>query len=124
MDREQRVADVVRTLEHVLQFERLELRRDGVRFLLELALQGEIQSRFGLEQLVELAGLLHALVQCVVGLEPALERLDFLDHLSRPCLIRPHGAFRHGVFQLAQPLRLPFYVKGNSVARRDDIAGR
>jgi hypothetical protein len=111
-------------LEHVLKLECLELRRDGVRFLLELALQGEIQSRLRLEQLVELAGLLHALAQRVVGLEPALEGLHLLDYLPRPRLVGPHGAFRHGVLELAQPLGLSFYVKGSSAARRDGVAGR
>jgi len=51
MDRQQRVARVVGALEHVLEFERLELRRNPLRLLLELALQLQVHMRLGVGQL-------------------------------------------------------------------------
>src|SRR5881296_351139 len=123
MDREQRIAQVVGALEHVLELERLELGGDGVGLLLQLPLHREVYVGLRLEQLVELARLVDALAERVVWLEPALERLGLLDHLASPLLVRPDGPFRHGVLHLAQPLALPRYVKGSSAARRDGGPG-
>src|SRR6266571_8862651 len=115
VDREQRVAGVVGPPQHVLQLERLELGSELLGLAVELVRQTVVA--VGLGQLAQGLRVVQPLAQRVVGLEPALQLLHLLDHLPRPPLVGPDAAFRHGVLQLAQPLGLPFYVKGSSAAR-------
>ena len=113
MDREQGVPRIIGALQHVLQLERLETGGDLLRLRLERALEREIDVGFGLEQLVQLAPLVHALPQRVIGLEPTLQRLDLGDGLPRPVGVGPEGAPRHDSLQLGQPGRLSIDVKGS-----------
>jgi len=111
MDGEQRVARIVGTLQHVLHLERLEPPGDFVRLRLERALHGEIDVGLGFEKLVELARLIHALTQRVVGLEPTFQRFDFGDRRAGTFGVGPERSFRHFLLELREPRGLPVDVK-------------
>ncbi len=88
MNGEQRIARIIRSLQHGLHLERLEPAGDFICLGLERALHGEIDVGFGFQQLVELSALIHPLAQRVVRLEPPFQRFDFGDG--------PAGALRVG----------------------------
>ncbi len=117
MDGQQRVARVVGALEHVLELERLELRRDPLGLLLELTLQLQVHVRLGVGQLGELPRLVEPLAQRLVGLHPALQPLDFLHDLARPLGVGPQAGVGHGALQLPEPRELGIQVKESSAAR-------
>jgi len=75
VDRQERVAHVVGTLEHVLHLERLEPAGDLIRLRLERSLHGKIYVGIGFEQLGQLAPFIHPLAQGVIGLEPPFSAL-------------------------------------------------
>src|SRR6266576_3223382 len=66
MNGEQRIARIIRSLQHGLHLERLKPAGDFICLGLERALQGEIDVGFGFQQLVELSALIHPLAQRVV----------------------------------------------------------
>jgi len=111
MDREQCVAGVIGTPEHVLHLERLEPAGDLLRLGFERALQGKIDVGFGFEQIVEFAALVHALAQRVVRLEPTLQGFDFGDRGAGTLGVGPERAFRHFLLELREAGGLPFDVK-------------
>ena len=114
MNREQRVARVVGTPQHVLHLERLETAGDLLRLRLERTLQGEIDVGFGFQQIIQLAALIHALAQRMVGLEPPLQRFDFGDSLAGALGIGPQRAVGHFLLKLRETRGLPVDVKENS----------
>ena len=114
VDRQQRVADIIGTLQQVLQLERFELSRDRGRLRLEPALHFEVHMGVRLHELGQLAPLVHTLAQRVIGLEPALQSLGLLDDGARALRIGPQPAVRHGVLQLGEAARLAIHVKGSS----------
>ena len=114
MDREQRVAPVVRPPQQVLQFEGLELGLDRGGLRLEPALHLEVHMRLGVDQLDQLAPLVHALAQGVVGVERALQPLGLLDDGAGALRVGPQAAVGHGVLELGEAARLAVHVKGSS----------
>jgi len=111
MDREQRVAPVVRSLQHVLHLERLEPGGDLIRLRLEGALHGKIDVGVGFEQLRQLAPFIDPLAQGVIGLEPTLQRFDLGDRLARAIGVGPQRPVRHDPLELRQARPLPIDVK-------------
>jgi hypothetical protein len=77
MDRKERVAGVVRALEHRLQLEGFDARAQLVGFLGQLRFQRGIGLL--LEQLRHFQGRVDPLTQLLVRANPTLQRLDLLD---------------------------------------------
>ena len=117
VNREEGVAAVVGAAEHVLELEGLELGLDLLGFRFEGPLQCQVDLRLGFQQLRQIAPLIHALAKIVVGLEPPLQRLDFLDRGARLLLVRPQSPIRHDVLELTEPASFPIDVKESSEVR-------
>src|SRR5215470_16904697 len=87
MDREQRVAEVVWAAEHGLELERRDVPLDRGDLPVQLVRHPGI--RLGSEELGEPPGVRQAADQVIRRRDPRLERLDLLDQLAGPLLIRP-----------------------------------
>jgi hypothetical protein len=109
MDGQQRVPAVFRALQHGLELERLDPAGNLLRLPHQLRLHGRIGLR--LEQLRHLDGALDPLAEIVVGSDPGLQGLDFLDGGAGRFGIGPEAGFGLPRFQRGQALGLGGKVK-------------
>ena len=109
MDREQRVAGVVRTLQHGLELERLDRVVQRVGLARYLVLHGGVG--LVLQQLGHLERPGEPAVELLPGRDPALERLDLLDGDPGAARDWPRTGLGLGGLERAQPVGLGRQVK-------------
>jgi hypothetical protein len=116
VDRENRAASVVGTLQHRLQFESLQGIGGARDFRLELG--GERGIRLGREKFGQTGCVVESGDQLLVGRDPALEGPDFLDLLTGSCAIGPESRFALARLEILEPRYLAIQVKESLGVRR------
>src|SRR5687767_7993321 len=115
-DLDLRVAMVSLAAQQGAQLELAQLGVDLLRLSLDLALH--IVVGLGGKHLLELERASHAGREPFVRLDPSLELLDLLDHLTRLLLIVPEAGIGHARFERAQRFAFALEIKDTPSARR------